>query len=190
VSTKAGGLQIVLRHSRSCASRAGGRCCCAPSYQAQAWSTRDRRTIRKTFPSLGAARAWRQETQVALRRGSLRAATPATLKQAAEDWLTAAKQGVIRTRSGDSYKPSALRSYQQVLHQRVLPHLGNQRLRAIDPNTLQDLADRLLAEGLAPSTIRNTLLPVRALYRRAQARGEVAVNQTLRLALPAVRGRR
>jgi integrase len=55
---------------------------------------------------------------------------------------------------------------------------------------LQDLADRLLAEGLDASTIRNAFLPVRALFRRAVARGEVAVNPTAGLELPAVRGRR
>jgi integrase len=55
---------------------------------------------------------------------------------------------------------------------------------------VQDLADRLLAEGLDPSTIRNTLMPLRVIYRRAVARGDVAVNPTARVELPAVRGRR
>ena len=54
----------------------------------------------------------------------------------------------------------------------------------------QDLADQLLADGHDPSTIRNTFMGVRALYRRAVARGEVAVNPTAGLQLPAVRGRR
>jgi integrase len=34
------------------------------------------------------------------------------------------------------------------------------------------------------------ILPLRAIYRRAAARGEIAVNPTLKLTLPAVRGRR
>src|SRR5581483_5281369 len=44
--------------------------------------------------------------------------------------------------------------------------------------------------GRSPSTIRNALLPLRAIYRRALQRGDVAVNPTVKLALPAVRGRR
>src|SRR5947208_13742062 len=32
---------------------------------------------------------------------------------------------------------------------------------------LQDLVERLQAEGLDPSTIRNALMPVRTIYRRA-----------------------
>jgi hypothetical protein len=44
--------------------------------------------------------------------------------------------------------------------------------------------------GHRPSTIRNTLLGVRAIFRRAIARGEVALNPTSGLELPAVRGTR
>ena len=55
---------------------------------------------------------------------------------------------------------------------------------------LQDLADQQAAHGLSPSTIRNTLLPLRAIYRRALTRNQVATNPTLNLVLPAVRGRR
>ena len=40
------------------------------------------------------------------------------------------------------------------------------------------------------STIRNTFLPLRAIFRRAADRGEVAINPTAGLTLPAVRGRR
>jgi integrase len=46
------------------------------------------------------------------------------------------------------------------------------------------------AESLNASTIRNALMPLRAIFRRADARGEVAVNPTSGIELPAVRGRR
>ena len=70
------------------------------------------------------------------------------------------------------------------------PAAGQHRLTGITSRTLQDLVDQLARDGLAPSTIRNTHLPLRAIYRRALNRGEVAINPTLRLTLPAVRGRR
>jgi len=154
------------------------------------WSARDQRTIRKTFPNPAAAQAWRQESQVALRRGALRAASPLTLSQAAEEWLAAAEAGIVRTRSGDPYKPSALRAYRQALRATLLPALGQQRLSAITSNRLQELADELAAAGLSPSTVRNTLMPLRAIYRRALRRGDVAVNPMVSLSLPAVRARR
>jgi integrase len=73
---------------------------------------------------------------------------------------------------------------------RVLPELGAIRLTDLRRPDLQAFADGLLGEALDPSTIRTTLLPVRAIYRRAVARGEVAASPCAGLQLPAVRGRR
>jgi len=58
----------------------------------------------------------------------------------------------------------------------VLPELGGARLSELRRIDVQDLADRLCAEGLDASTVRNTLMPLRAIFRRALARGEIAVN--------------
>jgi integrase len=181
---------IVLRHSRSCASREGTRCSCDPSYQAQVWSAKEHKTIRKTFRDLGDARAWRQESQVALRRGLLRSPSQTTLAEASQEWLLAAEAGIVRTRGGDPYKPSAIRGYRQALKHRVLPQLGNKRLTAITHVMLQDFADRLYGNGLSPSSLRNTFMPLRAIFRRAHHRGEVAINPTEKLSLPPIRSRR
>jgi hypothetical protein len=48
----------------------------------------------------------------------------------------------------------------------------------------------LLGEGLSPSRIRNILMPLRVIYRRAVEDGIVAMNPTTNLRLPAVRGTR
>ena len=181
---------ITVRHRRGCGTTGGGPCCCRPTYQAQVFSSRDRRTIRKSFPTLSEARAWRADTQVALHKGTMRAPTRTTLEEAADDWLAAAQSGIARTRSGDPYKPSALRSYEEALQTKVLRELGNLRLSAVDRVAIQDMVDRLTAQGLAPSTVRNSILPLRAIFRRAVARSQVVQNPTLELSLPAVRGRR
>jgi integrase len=181
---------IVVRHSRRCATRAGKPCDCRPGYQAQVFSPQDRKTIRKTFRTLGDARAWRSEAQYALRRGTLRAPARTILREAAAAWLAGAKCGVIQTRSGEPYKPSALRGYEQALRTKVLPVLGPLRISAVTRNVVQDLVDRLVAQGLRPSTVRNAIMPLRAIYRRAISRSEVLVNPTLGLALPAVRATR
>jgi len=120
----------------------------------------------------------------------MRAPTRTTLEEAAEDWLAAAKAGIARTRSGDPYKPSALRSYEEALKTKAPPELGNLRLSAVDRVAVQDMVDRLVAQGLAASTVRNAVLPLRAIFRRAVARSEVIQNPTLGLSLPAVRGQR
>jgi integrase len=183
---------IDVRHRRACPATQDplARCRCNPSYQAHVWSARERKRIRKTFRSVDEAKAWRAETLVALRRGTMRAPSATTLRQVWEVWLAGARQGAIRNRSGDPYKPSVLRGYETSMRLRVLPELGGARLTEITRLDFQDLADRMLANGRDASTIRNTLIPVRAVYRRALARGEVTVNPVSGVELPSVRGRR
>jgi hypothetical protein len=122
---------IVVRHSRRCLINDGRECDCRPGYQAQVFSPRDGKTLRKTFRTLTDARAWRAASHSALRLGTLAAPTRTTLAEAADEWLTAARMGVIRTRSGEPYKPSALRSYEQALRIKVVPELGRLRLSAL-----------------------------------------------------------
>jgi integrase len=136
------------------------------------------------------AKAWRADAQVALRAGTLSGARSATLTEAAAAWVAGARGGSVRNRSGDVYKPSVVRGYNQALRMRVLPEFGPVTLAEIRRPDLHKFVDRLLLDELDPSTIRNTLLPVRAIFRRAVARGEVAVNPTTGLEIPAVRGRR
>src|SRR5712691_10390351 len=106
---------IQARHGRSCPARVGDDCKCKPTYQANVWSAREKRRIFKTFPTHAAAKTWRSDALVALRKGTMRAPTATTLREAADAWLTGAREGTIRTRSGDRYKPSALRGYEASL---------------------------------------------------------------------------
>jgi len=185
---------IVVKHRAGCASARGRRCNCRRVYQAAVWSARDRKRIRKHFSSLLEAKTWRADSYHKLRRGELRAPSTITLAEAAERWLAAARAGSIRTRSGDVYKPSTIRSYADALHGRregsggVLHELGPMRLSDLTADHVQALADELLAAGAQPSTIRNAIMPLRVIYRW-HAR-EVPVNPTGGLRLPAVRGQR
>lgn len=181
---------ILVRHVKACTTHSGRRCNCRPSYQSSVWSPRDQKRIKKSFATLAAAKAWRAEAQTAIRRGTMRARSQVTLRDAAQAWLVGVHAGSIRNRSGDLYKPSVLRSYEIALRLRLLPELGGHRLADIRRADVQDFADRLLARGEDASTIRNTLMPLRAIFRRAVARGDVAVNPTAGLELPAVRDRR
>jgi integrase len=181
---------IRKRHSKRCRSRAGGRCNCDAGWEASVYSKRDGKKIRKVFARESEARSWRADALSAIAKGGLRAPTPTTVGQAWEGWYGGAKAGTIRNRSGDPFKPSALRSYKGAMENRVLPELGSVRLADVARPDLQDLADRLLADGLSASTVQVTLLPLRAILGRAVDRGELAVNPCAGLKLPAVRGRR
>jgi integrase len=166
------------------------RCRCSPSFMAWIWSPRDGKKIYKTFATASAAKNWRSDADVARRKGTLRAPSRVTVREAGYALIAGMKDGTIRTRAGDRYKPSAIRSYEQALRDRINPDLGGHRLGDVQRVDVQDLADRLLAEGRDPSTIRNALMPLRVIYRRAIARGDIAVNPCSGIELPAVRGKR
>jgi integrase len=180
---------IRTRHARSCRQPAG-RCNCQPSYEAWAWSERDAKKIRRTFPTLADAKAWRADADRAVRRGAMRSPKPTTLAQAAAEWLDGARAGTIPNRSGDPYKPSALRSYEQALRDRVLPALGHHRLADLARADVQDFADRLTAQGLSASTVQNTIDPLRVVCGRALRRDLLTIDPTQGLELRRPRGRR
>jgi integrase len=162
------------------------RCTCSPTFQAQVWDAAAGKRITETFSTISAARRWRQDAYAALRAGTLSADRGRTLADAADDWLIAARAGIVRTRSGETYKPAAIRGYEQVLRLRVLDHLGHERLREITLPQLQRFVDRLAADGLAPATITATVTPLRAIYRRARQLGDVHANPTSGISVPAV----
>ncbi len=176
--------------AKACASRRDARCNCNPTYQASVWSARESKRIRKTFATLAEARAWRSETQTGVRRGTLRAPAHTTIAEAAEALVAGMKSGRIRTRSGDQYKPSAIRRREAALRDHVVPHIGRARLGCVQHRDVQRIADDLLADGRDPSTIRNALMPLRVIFRRSVEDGDLAVNPCTHLRLPAVRGRR
>lgn len=176
---------IFRRHRSGCAAK---RCACP--YTATVWSARDDKLIRRQFPEFGAAKSWREDARGAVRRGTMCAPTQRTVQEAAEEWLAGAREGTIRNRSGNAYKPSAIRGYERALRNRILPTLGHLRLSAVTRNHVQDLAERMLADDLAPSTVLNAVNPLQAIFRRAVKRGEVAVNPTVDLDLPRPDGRR
>lgn len=189
---------IRVRHGRNCRTRTGGNCNCQRTYEASVWSRRDGKKIRESFPTEAAAKSWRADALKGVKDRTLRAPSQTTLRQAWDEWLAGVRAGTIRNKSGDEFKPSVVRSYESSMTTKrkaldgrsVLDELGARKLTDVSRVELQDLADRLLAGGLDPSTVRNSLMPLRALFRRAFSRNEVALNPTTALELPAVRGRR
>ncbi len=181
---------IRTRHSRSCATATGGKCNCDPAYEAWVFLKREGKKVYKTFPTQSAAKSWRADALGAANRGKLRTPSPVTVKEAADEWLAGARDGAIPTRSGDRYKPSALRGYERSLRLRILPTLGDFKLSELRRADVQDFADAMTAEGLTASTVQNTLDPLRVIFRRAIRRDAVAVDPTEGLELRRPRGRR
>jgi integrase len=181
---------IRVRHRRTCSIRHGGTCNCDPAYEAWVYSKRDDKKIRRTFKRESEAKLWRADAAVQLSKGAMRAPKPATVREAWETWLAGAKAGTIRNRSGERYKPSAIRGYEKAMRLRVSPEFGPVRLADLSRPELQDFVESLIAKGLAPSTVQVTLLPLRAIFKRALSRGELMVNPCTGLEMPAITGRR
>jgi integrase len=85
-----------------------------------------------------------------------------------ESWLPAAWSGLITKGSGDTYKPSTLRSYDQAMKLRVLDEHGGRRLSDVSRPDWQRFVNSLRGK-VSPSTTTVTMLPLRALYRQAEA---------------------
>ncbi len=175
---------IRKRHSKDCSTRSGGRCRCDGGYEASVYSTRDGKKIYKTFPRESEAKSWRADAKRSLDHGKLRAPNGRTLREAAEAWLDGVERGEIHNRSGHPFKPSTLRGYRLALTERILPEIGSRKLSAITTADLQALVDRWQTEGHAPSTVRNSIKPLQAIYRRARAREGLPINPTHDLELP------
>jgi integrase len=176
---------IRKRHRKGCAALEGGDCRCDGGYEASAYSPRDDRKIRKTFPREAEAKSWRAAAKRALDDGSLRAPSRRTLREVAEAWIEAAERGQVRNRSGHPYKPSTLRGYRHALEERILPAIGSRRLSTVTTSDLQTLVDSWQADGHSAATVRNWLKPLQAIYRRARSREGLPVNPTHDLELPA-----
>jgi|SRR5947209_6932059 len=183
---------IDVRHSRSCPRSRDKkrRCNCTPTYRARVWNDREGRREIRTFPTKAAAEGWVLDARQAVKAGSFTRPTSSTLRAAGDDLVAGMKTGSIRNRSGDPYKPSAVRSYERALRLRAYPTLGDRRLVEVRRRDIQDLIETMLGAGASASTIKNALDPLRVIYRRALNRDEVTIDPTHGLEVPADRGRR
>lgn len=204
---------IEERHRKGCATEQRKRCSCGgPSYLASVYDKHAGKRHRKTFSGPGAktaARQWRQDVQSALRAGtheSQRVVPKTTVREACEQWAKDAERGVITTRSGDPYKPGAIRSYRQSLRLRVLdrvidmraknaqrPRLipfGDALVHEVRKPHVQMLIDEMNSEGHAPPTVVGAITALRVVLKREHDREHIEGNPVTGVKLPAIRSKR
>ena len=183
---------IEVRHRTRCKVKPNGSGCnCAPAFRAVVFDKATGQRFAKTFTTEAAAKSWRRDAYAQLGRGD-RAVVQhrLTLKEACDAWFLEARAGVVTTRSGDPYKPAALRSYEQSLRLHVYDTLGAKPFHTIRRVDVQALVDRLAVNGCAPASIQGPVTALRVVFRRALERGDVEVLPTQGVKLPAVRTRR
>src|SRR5829696_3827234 len=134
-------------------------------YRAEVFDRRTNKRIYRTHATLAAARAWRKDAQVSVRRGEVAAASSTTVADAWEQWLEGARQGTVRARGGAVYRPSVLRSYRLAFEGRLLDAFGERRVTELRRADVQLYVDGLVGDGLAPQTVRNLANALRVLLR-------------------------
>jgi hypothetical protein len=139
------------------------RCTCTPTYHAQIHDAKTGRRLSRTFSTRSAAKRWRQDAYAALRSGELSADRGPMLEDAVEEWLGGLRAGHITTRSGDPYKPGAIRGYRSSLYLRAVPALGHLRLAEVTTQDVQRLVDDLQKRGFSSATIDADITPLKAL---------------------------
>jgi integrase len=191
---------VLYRHSRECLDhdRCKKNCNSSPTPW-QAWvydakyvdpkSGRRGKKIVTRWATHAAAKGWRNDAAKQVRDHTLRAAPPRTLNEEIEEWLDGARAGRIRNKREQPYKPAVLRNYELALRRRVQPVLGDRKLADLRLADLLDLKEQLQGAGQSDSTIRNTFVPLQAIFRRARRNGVVATNPALDLGLPSAGSR-
>jgi integrase len=178
---------IIRRHSPACPARGDGRCNCGAGYEAWVYLPRERRKVRKTFSRKAEAKAWRTDALRAASRNDLRPAArdARTLASALAEFIDGMGEGTIRPKGREAYKPNTIRSYERALRVHIAPSpVGQLKVTDVQRRDLQQLADELLASGLAVGTVSNVFNPIQAFYRRAVHRGDLPINPAAGIDLP------
>lgn len=183
---------VQRKHARSCPAHGAnqgkeGRCRGKCPYQVQAGPRGNRQT--RTFATLDAAVAWKRDMDKARAEGRVSRERAPTLRDAAEQWEEDAKAGVALARGRKRFKPGTLHDYRRNLDVDLLQTYGGVRLDDLGGRLDEIVAD-LQRRGLAPSTVRNVLMPLRAIYRHAVRMKWVAHNPTVGLEVPTGSGGR
>lgn len=190
---------VLYRHSRACKGETCANNCNSDSDAPwQAWvfdakyvdavTGKKGKKIVRRFPDFAAAKGWRADASGEVRRQKLRATDRATaqrtLADEVKDWLEGAKAGAIQTKRETAYKPAVIRNYELSLRLRVLPTLGDRRFTEIRLGDLLALKEQLVGAGCSGSTVRNSFVPLQAIYRRARLQQRIEVDPTADLPLP------
>lgn len=134
------------------------------------------------FDNLHVAQAWRDERIRSHEEGTAGIRPEMTLRELADAWIAAANSGAAMTKSRQPYKHSVLRGYIDALERVMLPRLGERtQIGNLRRGTVQAVADRMLAEGLHPNTVRNYITGLRVALRWAVSREWITVNPCDRL---------
>jgi integrase len=182
-------------HQRKCATKAKvdgkGKCNCRPTWQAWVPPRRPgEKPLRKNFATKTEAKNWRADVGPAVKAGTMVAPTKRTVADAGEALMAEMRDGTLMSRSGEEYKPATVRRYEEALRLHIGPELGHVRLSDVKRAHVKEMWKNWLRAGMAPSSIRNNLDPLKVIIREAIDNDDLAVDPIAKMKLPAGGGRR
>jgi integrase len=167
-----------------CTRESRGTCGCKPRYRAEVYDPSIKRAKKSPWMAvLADARGWRARTQNAIQNSPQGSQSSLTVEEAGTQSLEAVVAGTIRNRSRVVYKPSVARSYETSLRLHIYPLIGGKKIAALRRVEVQEVVDQLCLTR-SPSTVKNALNPMRAMYRWLVSRGIVEADPTDGLELP------
>jgi integrase len=107
-----------------------------------------------------------------------------TLASYAERWLAHRDPARVGTGGRTRLSPSTYEGYRPGLRRHVLPRLGDRALSSLRTEDIDRLIADLEAEGKAPGTVRNVVVPLRKMLTDAIPQGLILANPAARADLP------
>ena len=115
--------------------------------------------------------------------GTWREPSSETLAAYAERWL--ARRDPARVQAGRTrLAPSTFAEYRRALLTHIAPHLGERTLASLRTEDIDALIAALEADGKAPGTVRNIVVPLRKMLADAVRQGKLVANPAARADLP------
>lgn len=127
-----------------------------------------RQKLETIGPSKKVAERALTERLAAVNGGRYAELKQATFAAFAERWLTEYAEPRL--------KESTLESYQRHFRLHLVPALGRYQLTSITTGRIEELVNELLAQGLAPKSVNNALVPLKLCLKHAQRWGYLTAN--------------
>jgi integrase len=149
-------------------------------YEAWVWSKQDGKKIRKQFSgkgALSAAKNWRADALKPVREGRLRAGdSRVTVKAWLEKWL--------EETAPQNASPRVVALYRHDVKTHIAPEVGHVRLVNLRRADCNALVTALFEKGLARTTIKRTLSPLRLALKKAVDEEKIGANPAASLEIP------
>lgn len=116
--------------------------------------------------------------------GTWREPSSETLATYAERWLAYRDPGRVSHGMRTRLSPATYEGYRLSIRRHVLPRIGRRALSSLRTEDVDRLIAELEADGKAPGTVRNVVVPLRKMLADAVRQGLILVNPAARADLP------